>query len=142
MERQRPGDWICKSCGVNNFAYRTECFECGEKVQNREVKQNQASIESILNSNKIPYTFIDVAADQDQLKYMKRKNGGVNGLPQIFVDGEYKGLTKELEQAVEMREVKEFLGPKAGAGGIYFAESKTVRPPGTNAWRSALLGTI
>ncbi|CAG8560829.1 3734_t:CDS:1, partial [Racocetra persica] len=34
---QRPGDWICKSCGVNNFAYRTECFECGEKVQNREV---------------------------------------------------------------------------------------------------------
>ncbi|CAG8639654.1 10926_t:CDS:2 [Cetraspora pellucida] len=74
------------------------------------VKQNQASIESILNSNKIPYTFVDVAADQDQLNYMKRKNGGVKELPQIFVDGEYKGLTKELEQAVEMREVKEFLG--------------------------------
>ncbi|CAG8581552.1 hypothetical protein C2G38_2081157 [Gigaspora rosea] len=37
IQRQRPGDWICKSCGINNFAYRTECFECGEKVQNREV---------------------------------------------------------------------------------------------------------
>ncbi|CAG8832148.1 8680_t:CDS:2, partial [Racocetra persica] len=45
-----------------------------------------------------------------QLNYMKRKNRGVKELPQIFVDGEYKGLTKELEQAVEMREVKEFLG--------------------------------
>ncbi|CAG8822885.1 7728_t:CDS:1, partial [Racocetra fulgida] len=55
------------------------------------VKQNQTSIESILNSNKIPYTFIDVAADQDQLNYMKRKNRGVKELPQIFVDGEYKG---------------------------------------------------
>ncbi|CAG8730362.1 2375_t:CDS:2, partial [Acaulospora morrowiae] len=33
----RPGDWQCKSCGVNNFAYRTECFECGEKVRDREV---------------------------------------------------------------------------------------------------------
>ncbi|CAG8611806.1 2284_t:CDS:2 [Scutellospora calospora] len=70
----------------------------------------QASIESILNSNKIPYTFIDVAADEDQLKYMKRKNRGIKDLPQIFVDGEYKGLAAELEQAVEMREVKEFLG--------------------------------
>ncbi|RHZ77851.1 hypothetical protein Glove_170g38 [Diversispora epigaea] len=35
--RPRPGDWQCKACGVNNFAYRTECFECGDKVQDREV---------------------------------------------------------------------------------------------------------
>ncbi|CAG8673069.1 14710_t:CDS:2 [Gigaspora margarita] len=74
------------------------------------VKQNQMSIESILNANKIPFTFVDVAADETHLKYMKRKNGGKKDMPQIFVDGEFKGTTKELEEAVEMREVKEFLG--------------------------------
>lgn len=26
---QRPGDWACPSCGMNNFARRTECFKCG-----------------------------------------------------------------------------------------------------------------
>ena len=26
---QKPGDWICDSCGVNNFARREECFRCG-----------------------------------------------------------------------------------------------------------------
>ncbi|CAG8536069.1 9014_t:CDS:2 [Dentiscutata heterogama] len=74
------------------------------------VKQNHMSVESILNANKIPYKFIDVAADENHLKYMKRKNGGKKDLPQIFVDGEFKGTTKELEEAVEMREVREFLG--------------------------------
>jgi hypothetical protein len=33
-----------------------------------------------------------VAADEDALKYMKRKNRGEKELPQIFVDGEYKGV--------------------------------------------------
>ena len=27
---KRDGDWECKSCGVNNFARRTECFKCSE----------------------------------------------------------------------------------------------------------------
>ncbi|CAG8610403.1 26026_t:CDS:2 [Dentiscutata erythropus] len=67
------------------------------------VKQNHMSVESILNANKIPYTFVDIAADENHLKYMKRKNGGNKDLPQIFT-------TKELEEAVEMREVREFLG--------------------------------
>jgi len=25
----RPGDWMCPSCNVNNFASRTSCFRCG-----------------------------------------------------------------------------------------------------------------
>lgn len=33
-----------------------------------------------------------MAADEDALKYMKRKNMGEKELPQIFVDGEYKGV--------------------------------------------------
>ena len=24
----KPGDWRCPSCGINNFARRTECFRC------------------------------------------------------------------------------------------------------------------
>eukprot|EP01065_Artemidia_motanka_P010940 TRINITY_DN1588_c0_g1_i3.p1 TRINITY_DN1588_c0_g1~~TRINITY_DN1588_c0_g1_i3.p1 ORF type:complete len:134 (+),score=42.37 TRINITY_DN1588_c0_g1_i3:100-501(+) len=24
----RPGDWVCDSCGFNNYASRTECFKC------------------------------------------------------------------------------------------------------------------
>ena len=24
----RDGDWVCPECGVNNFAYRGECFRC------------------------------------------------------------------------------------------------------------------
>ena len=34
-----------------------------------------------------------MAADEDALKYMKRKNRGEKELPQIFVDGEYKGVS-------------------------------------------------
>ncbi|RHZ62406.1 hypothetical protein Glove_340g13 [Diversispora epigaea] len=74
------------------------------------VKKNQESIEFILKANKIDFSFVDVAADDDQLKYMKRKNRGEKELPQIFVGGEYKGLLKGLEEANEFKEVKKFLG--------------------------------
>lgn len=26
----RDGDWICRECSENNFAYRKECFRCRE----------------------------------------------------------------------------------------------------------------
>ncbi|CAG8536517.1 5803_t:CDS:2 [Dentiscutata erythropus] len=68
------------------------------------VKKNQDSIEFILKANKIEFSFVDVAADDDKQKYMKRKNGGEKRLPQIFVGGEYKGLVKDLEEANEFRE--------------------------------------
>ncbi|CAG8535469.1 10852_t:CDS:2 [Acaulospora colombiana] len=67
-------------------------------------------LEAILKSNKIDFTFVDISVDEDQLKYMKRKNRLEKELPQIFVDGEYKGLFKDIEEANERREVKKFLG--------------------------------
>ncbi|CAG8587861.1 14358_t:CDS:2, partial [Acaulospora morrowiae] len=73
------------------------------------VRKNQIDLLAILKANKIDYTFVDVAADEDQLKYIKRKNKGQKELPQIFVDGEYKGLFEDIENANEMRELKSFL---------------------------------
>ncbi|RUP46686.1 hypothetical protein BC936DRAFT_146646, partial [Jimgerdemannia flammicorona] len=56
----------------------------------------------VLTIRKIPYDFIDVATDETANMYMKRKNLGVTTeLPPIFVDGEYKGLFAQFEEAVE-----------------------------------------
>ncbi|CAB4389734.1 hypothetical protein RhiirA5_359999, partial [Rhizophagus irregularis] len=74
------------------------------------VKSNQSWIEQVLKQHKIGFSFVDVAADEDALKYMKRKNMGEKELPQIFVDGEYKGITKDFQEAVEFKEVYKFLG--------------------------------
>ena len=35
----RPGDWTCQECGYNNFAYRSQCKNCGEKPKNRRVAE-------------------------------------------------------------------------------------------------------
>ena len=31
--RQRAGDWTCKSCDANNFGRNTVCFKCGEAAE-------------------------------------------------------------------------------------------------------------
>ncbi|CAI2166899.1 14701_t:CDS:2 [Funneliformis geosporum] len=38
-ESSRPGDWICKGCGFNNFSFRNSCKSCGEKPENRYVAE-------------------------------------------------------------------------------------------------------
>jgi len=73
-------------------------------------KSNQSWIEQVLKQHKINFSFVDVAADENALKYMKRKNRGEKEYPQIFVDGEYKGITKDFQEAVEFKEVNKFLG--------------------------------
>jgi hypothetical protein len=40
---------------------------------------------------------------------MRRKNGGNNELPQIFVDGEFRGSYTAFEEAIEFDEVEQFL---------------------------------
>ena len=30
QDQSRDGDWTCKSCGNNNFSFRTECNRCGK----------------------------------------------------------------------------------------------------------------
>ncbi|KAI8804092.1 thioredoxin-like protein [Cladochytrium replicatum] len=76
---------------------------------NRLVKQSQARIEAILNARKVAFSVVDVAVDEEAKLYMQGKSGKTV-LPQIFVDGEFKGLIDQLEEANENGEVPQFLG--------------------------------
>ncbi|KAI8918516.1 hypothetical protein DFJ77DRAFT_455885 [Powellomyces hirtus] len=56
-----------------------------------QVKKQTTRVQDILAARKVAYDLVDVAADEDAKEYMQRKSGK-NALPQIFVDGEYKGV--------------------------------------------------
>ncbi|EGF80945.1 hypothetical protein BATDEDRAFT_24491 [Batrachochytrium dendrobatidis JAM81] len=56
-----------------------------------KVKKAQSRIQDLLAAHKVPYTMLDIAAEEDAKKYMQSKSGS-NVIPQIFVDGEYKGI--------------------------------------------------
>jgi glutaredoxin len=55
----------------------------------------------VLTIHKIPFEFVDVAADEDALKYMKRRNRGAVGLPQIFTDGEFIGVSTDVVYGIK-----------------------------------------
>ncbi|TPX71708.1 hypothetical protein SpCBS45565_g00777 [Spizellomyces sp. 'palustris'] len=74
-----------------------------------QVKKQQTRVQDILAARKVEYEMVDVAADEDAKDYMYRKSGK-NTLPQIFVDGEYKGGHDELDEANEVGEVPQWLG--------------------------------
>ncbi|KAI8816759.1 thioredoxin domain-containing protein [Fimicolochytrium jonesii] len=76
-----------------------------------QVKKNQIRVENILAARKIEYKLVDVAAEEEERDFMQRKSGKIS-LPQIFVDGEYRGGPEELEEANEdgEAEVRLFLG--------------------------------
>ncbi|KAJ3031202.1 hypothetical protein HDV00_008485 [Rhizophlyctis rosea] len=73
------------------------------------VKKKQSRVQDIFAARKVEYDLVDVAADEDAKDYMQSKSGK-NSLPQIFVDGEYKGGPDELEEANEDGAVQEWLG--------------------------------
>ncbi|KAJ3125210.1 hypothetical protein HK098_000521 [Nowakowskiella sp. JEL0407] len=73
------------------------------------VKKKQTRIENIFHARKVDFTFVDVAADEDAKVFMQTGSGKTT-IPQIFVDGKYKGGAEELEDANEMEEVKAWLG--------------------------------
>ncbi|CAG8502679.1 2797_t:CDS:2 [Ambispora gerdemannii] len=104
---EKPSD----SATTANKAIKTRVKIFGSSVSgNIFTKKNQQWVESVLTINKIPFEFVDVAADEEQLKFMKRRNLGAQGLPQIFVDNEFVGLFPAFEEAVESRQVKQWLG--------------------------------
>ncbi|CAG8457403.1 4028_t:CDS:2 [Ambispora leptoticha] len=83
---------------TQNIKVRVKIF--GSSVSgNIFTKKNQQWVENALTINKIPFEFVDVAADEEQLKFMKRRNRGAQGLPQIFVDNEFVGLFPAFEEA-------------------------------------------
>ncbi|ORY08315.1 thioredoxin-like protein [Basidiobolus meristosporus CBS 931.73] len=77
---------------------------------NMQIKDRQQRLESILNSRKIPFEFVDIAADEKARNYMKRKNlNKTTELPQIFVDGEFRGIFQDFEEAHEAEQLNKFL---------------------------------
>lgn len=58
------------------------------------------AIQSVLDSNKVAYNLIDVAADTKAKDAMKAASG-IALVPQIFVDGKYVGGWTEFEAAKE-----------------------------------------
>ncbi|ORX96139.1 hypothetical protein K493DRAFT_351031 [Basidiobolus meristosporus CBS 931.73] len=75
------------------------------------IKTQQKRLESILNARRIPFVFIDVAASTAAKNYMRNINPTPTVvLPQIFVDGSFRGFFRQFEEANDRDELTEFLG--------------------------------
>eukprot|EP00455_Lapot_gusevi_P020685 TRINITY_DN2189_c0_g1_i3.p1 TRINITY_DN2189_c0_g1~~TRINITY_DN2189_c0_g1_i3.p1 ORF type:complete len:113 (+),score=48.55 TRINITY_DN2189_c0_g1_i3:50-340(+) len=74
-------------------------------------KKSSDSIRNLLTAHRIPFNAIDVSQPDNsaQKDYMHQKSGKAD-LPQVFVDGEYKGAWSELEMANEDGLLRQFLG--------------------------------
>ncbi len=66
-------------------------------------------MQDTLTAKKIPFTFVDIASDPTQKAHLFSVSP-VRTLPQLFVDGAYKGGYAEFEMAVETESLSELLG--------------------------------
>ncbi|KAL2914377.1 hypothetical protein HK105_206149 [Polyrhizophydium stewartii] len=74
-----------------------------------KIKKAQTRIQDLFAAHKVAYDLIDIAADEEAKLFMQRKSGKTV-IPQIFVDGEYKGTCEELDEANECGEALKWLG--------------------------------
>jgi len=67
------------------------------------VKKNTETVKAILTGKKIEFTAVDLSVSSKDKEYMHThsKSKDKNSLPQIFVDGSYKGGFDELNEANE-----------------------------------------
>jgi glutaredoxin-related protein len=73
-----------------------------------KVRKDTTRVQDILTANKVEFEMLDVASNQDHKEYMQQKSQK-KILPQIFVDGEFKGSCEELEEANEFGETLKWL---------------------------------
>ncbi|KAI3640625.1 hypothetical protein MIR68_001503 [Amoeboaphelidium protococcarum] len=76
---------------------------------NMSIKKNQQAVLNVLDGKKVPYKLVDVAADEKARVEMKQKSGKAT-LPQVFVDGQFKGGFEDFELATEDGKLNEFFG--------------------------------
>ncbi|KAF9945522.1 SH3 domain-binding glutamic acid-rich-like protein 3, partial [Mortierella alpina] len=76
---------------------------------NLKTKRAQMAIAHILEQLEIVFDFVDVATSEEAKLRIRRKSGGVTELPQIFTDGEYRGLFEDFEYANESHQLLQFL---------------------------------
>jgi glutaredoxin len=64
----------------------------------------------LLSAHGISFSLVDVAQDaQAKAQLHIQPNTPSPQLPQIFVDGKYKGICEQLEEANEFGEIKKWL---------------------------------
>lgn len=73
-----------------------------------KIRKETTRVNDILSARKVQFEKIDVT--QENHKDVMLKESGKNELPQIFVDGVFKGLCEDLENANEDNAVNQFLG--------------------------------
>lgn len=77
---------------------------------NRVYKKQAKELFMWLEAEEVDFEFICIAADQEAKKYMRRKALGNMTIPQVYVDGEFKGLYDDAFKANEIGELYEWLG--------------------------------
>ena len=76
---------------------------------NIKIKTEQRRIESVLQSLNIEYQLVDVAADLHAKDLMFRMTKS-KLVPQIFVDGQFRGFYEDFANSVESEKLEQFLG--------------------------------
>ena len=75
-----------------------------------EIKKNQDRIRNVLDSKKIAYTKIDVAASEEDKAKMRKIVGDEKALPPQLANGDqYCGNFDQFEEAIECEELEKFL---------------------------------
>lgn len=77
---------------------------------NLEIKKHQQRIELILDGKKIPYTKVDISADESAKQKMRQIANNPSVLPPILANGEQLcGGYDDFDYAVESEALNEFL---------------------------------